>query len=98
MFPILCIQRHIPNGGLYAFTYIQESTGFGGKRGIYIVKMSVIHVREAEMSWALNLHTARSTEVPVCTVLLFLMMGISDRRKILLGLSSGRKNTPKEII
>lgn len=32
----------------------------------HIVKMSVIHVRETEMSWALNLHTAPSTEVPVC--------------------------------
>lgn len=72
---------------MHSYTY-RNPTGFPGGNGEHIVKMSVIHVREAEMSRALNLHTAPSTEVPVCApfVLLFLMMGISDR-KILSGLA-----------
>ena len=50
---------------MHSHTY-RNPTGFPEGSVEHIVKMSVIHVREAEMSWALNLHTARSTEAPVC--------------------------------
>ena len=50
---------------MHSYTY-RNPTGFPEGSVEHIVKMSVIHVREAEMSWALNLHTAWSTEVPPC--------------------------------
>lgn len=50
-----------------SYTY-RNPAGFPEGNVEHIVKMSVIHVRETEMSWALNLHTAPSTEVPVCAL------------------------------
>lgn len=50
---------------MHSYTY-RNPTGFPEGNVEHIVKMSVIHVRETEMSWALNLHTAPSAEVPVC--------------------------------
>lgn len=50
---------------MHSYTY-RNPTGFPGENVEHIVKMSVIHVRETEMNRALNLHTAPSTEVPVC--------------------------------
>lgn len=96
MFPILYSKTH-SNGGLYAFTYIQESNWIPRGKREHIVKMSVIHVREAEMSWVLNLHTARSTEVPVCTGVSPVLDDKYIWQKDSVRISSG-KNTPKEII
>lgn len=41
----------------HSYTY-RIPTGFPEGSVQHIVKMSVIHRRETEMSWALNLHTA----------------------------------------
>lgn len=58
------IQRCIANGVyMHSFSY-RNPIGFPEGNVEHIVKMSVIHVREAEMRWPLNLHTAPSTEVP----------------------------------
>lgn len=56
----VCIYTYI-----YSYSY-RNPTGFPEENVEHIVKMSVIHVREAEMHWPLNLHTAPSTEVPAC--------------------------------
>lgn len=64
--PLYYIQRYIPNG-IYMHSYsYRNPTEFPEGNVEHIVKMSVIGVREAEMHWPLNLHTAPSTEVPSC--------------------------------
>lgn len=63
------IFKYILRVNVHICSYIYSKTmGFPWGKAKVTVEMSVIHVRETDVIWALNLHTAPSTEVPACVV------------------------------